>query len=200
MVESVNTGWKKGIFRLGALFPTHFMMKVLPIQILPAHYLDLIYLILQLTYPTIYTKPYKQWRQCPYRGKHTLKPESFVVRDRSLLMAGGIGFKSRGASNNFWAYEHRAGHRIPNLLSSLFGLRSFAAFTFYKVCQSKMQPSSCACSKIRGFGIRCTAQCEADRLRQNITHITTKDSGFRVSLPLLHGSNLLPGKKHYGPF
>ncbi len=29
--------------------------------------------------------------------------------------------------------KHRAGHRIPNLLSSLFGLRSFAAFTFYKV-------------------------------------------------------------------
>ncbi len=25
---------------------------------------------------------------------------------------------------------------------------------------------------------------EADRLRQNITYITTKDSGFRVSLPL----------------
>ncbi len=30
--------------------------------------------------------------------------------------------------------EHRMGHRIPNLLSSLFGLRSFAAFAFYKVC------------------------------------------------------------------
>ncbi len=27
------------------------------------------------------------------------------------------------------------------------------------VCQSKMQQSSCACSKIRGFRIRCTAQC-----------------------------------------
>ncbi len=27
-----------------------------------------------------------------------------------------------------------AGHRILNLLSCLFGLRSFAAFTFYKVC------------------------------------------------------------------
>ncbi len=26
---------------------------------------------------------------------------------------------------------HRVGHRIPNLLSSLFGLRSFAAFMFY---------------------------------------------------------------------
>ncbi len=28
------------------------------------------------------------------------------------------------------------------------------------VCQSKMQQSSCACSKIRGFGIWCTAQCQ----------------------------------------
>ena len=27
------------------------------------------------------------------------------------------------------------------------------------VCQSKMQQSSCACSDIRGFGIRCTVQC-----------------------------------------
>ena len=29
------------------------------------------------------------------------------------------------------------------------------------VCQSKMQHSSCACSKIRGFGIRCTTHCKA---------------------------------------
>ena len=42
----------------------------------------------------------------------------------------------------------RAGHQIQNLLSSLFGLRSFAMFTFYKVwveSQSKMQKSTCAC-------------------------------------------------------
>ncbi len=38
------------------------------------------------------------------------------------------------ASSSLWGpHLHRAGHRIPNLLSSLFGLRSFAAFTFYKV-------------------------------------------------------------------
>ena len=41
MVKSAKTGCKKGSFRLGALFLTHFMMKALSIQILPAHYLDL---------------------------------------------------------------------------------------------------------------------------------------------------------------
>ncbi len=36
---------------------------------------------------------------------------------------------------NLWMTTmiHWAGHQIPNLLSSLFGIRSFAAFTFYKV-------------------------------------------------------------------
>ena len=29
--------------------------------------------------------------------------------------------------------SHRAGHQIQNLLSSLFGLRSFSMFTIYKV-------------------------------------------------------------------
>ena len=53
---------------------------------------------------------------------------------------------------------HRAGHRIPNLLSSFFGLRGFAVFMFYKVwffrCSIPNQ------NKLdNGFGIRCTAQC-----------------------------------------
>ncbi len=63
-----------------------------------------------------------------------LPPKCLCARTSLLQMLVERIWQGMWCLDSDGKHTHRVGHRIPNLLSSLFGLRSFATFIFYKVC------------------------------------------------------------------
>ncbi len=62
--------------------------------------------------------------------------------------------------------------------------------TFCPVCLgSGVLLRSCACSKIRGYGIRCTAQCTAMNLLYHLNSLNRDNYQFWVSLPYIFLEN-----------
>ena len=58
---------------------------------------------------------------------------SFHQNKTSFNLQNTYDIPHNKSDSHTFGHIHRVGHRIPNLLSSLFGLSSFATFTFYKV-------------------------------------------------------------------